>query len=315
MTILMETDCNHRELKGEFVYGWANGDLILLPCCSEIYQNATKNTTLKTSKFSAREFGEGRSYTTKNSEEVIYMGRMSWTEWPTFYCVEGEITTKKKHIFWNVSDEQFEAHDGASKIAHQNSDQCVPNYAELTDWLDITPCKSNNLIIDLEPAQSPKLKVSAYSQRLSNFYKEKDGELYWLSAYYQNSNPRLEGFDLPGEYLISILGVTSIVNPQPKIFTVNTDWGTHSGGNSRSRGRYSYPSSLDREKGDYVQEHALKILGLTSIFRLPEHDQQEAKDKFFGALVTPFISVPGGARREFDKLNLPNTQKPWKPHD
>jgi hypothetical protein len=45
MYILMHTDCVRRELSGKFIYGWRNGDLVLLPVDSDIYKTSVKYTT------------------------------------------------------------------------------------------------------------------------------------------------------------------------------------------------------------------------------------------------------------------------------
>lgn len=95
--LLMETNCSKRGLEGEFVYAWSGTDLVLLPCSSEEYADAVKNTERQGKTISARDLKPGCSYTTKKGEEVIYMGRFPWFRW-NLWDKKTRIS-QKKHVF------------------------------------------------------------------------------------------------------------------------------------------------------------------------------------------------------------------------
>ncbi len=140
--LLTETNCSKRGFEGEFVYAWSGKELVLLPCCSEEYGEACKNTERQGKKISLRDLKPGCSYTTKRDEEVIYMGRFMWHSW-CLYGGKGRVS-KKKHIFAYPGKNSpcFDFKNDASFLAELNSDDPVQNYAEMMDEFkgDIHSC-------------------------------------------------------------------------------------------------------------------------------------------------------------------------------
>ena len=132
--LLMETNCSKRGLEGEFIYAWCGTELVLLPCCSEEYSEAVKHTERLGKKISARDLKPGCSYTTKQNEQVIYIGRFPWFTWDA-YSHKTRIS-QKKHIFAHPTKlkygNKFFPKD-ASFLAELDNDDPVQNYAELVD--------------------------------------------------------------------------------------------------------------------------------------------------------------------------------------
>lgn len=100
--LLMHTDCNRREIRGDLVYAWHRGDLLLLPTSSEEYKNAKKYTQLQSQKVSARDLVPGRTYVTKAQDNVVYLGRYKYhevkTTWGCGSHTEARVG-KNQHMF------------------------------------------------------------------------------------------------------------------------------------------------------------------------------------------------------------------------
>lgn len=211
--LLMETNCLKRGLEGEFVYAWCGPELVLLPCSSEAYVEAVKYTARQGKKISARDLKPGCSYTTKQGEEVIYMGRFLWFKWK--YVDKGRIS-QKKHIFSyptkpDDDDTRFFPKD-ASFLAELNSEDPVQNYAELVDefngdihssaierW-ETTPLDP---IADEVFATGKRHEWSTDEELKRTLYTKKDGDFiyFWhLAIVITYDRPRecdvVRGYDL-----------------------------------------------------------------------------------------------------------------------
>ncbi len=142
--LLVETNCSRRGLEGEFVYAWHGTELVLLPCSSQEYSAALKNTERQGKKVSARDLKPGCSYTTKKGEEVIYMGRFPWFTWSLWK--KTTRISQKKHIFAHPSKpkygELFFPKGDASFLAELNNPDPVANYADLVDQFNGSPRSS-----------------------------------------------------------------------------------------------------------------------------------------------------------------------------
>lgn len=76
--ILQEcTSTKGKGLEGKFVYAWQGKHLVLLPVCSSDYQ-ASKKLIDSTEKITLRSLKVGASYKSKNSDNVVYLGKMTW---------------------------------------------------------------------------------------------------------------------------------------------------------------------------------------------------------------------------------------------
>lgn len=131
--LLMESNCNKRMLEGKFVYAWHGTELVLLPCNSEAYKDAIEHTARQSKNISAKDLVEGCSYTLKNGNEVIYLGRYKWYTWDVYADRPHARSMKRKHIFWDGED--FNKFDSMTRLAYINSPDPVQEYAELVDKL------------------------------------------------------------------------------------------------------------------------------------------------------------------------------------
>ena len=90
-------------LEGDFVYAWSGKELVLLPAESHEYKTSMDYTNLQTKKVTAKQMVKGYTYKTKDTKEVIYLGRHMWYEnkWPQRNSEDqfNHRSGKKKHIF------------------------------------------------------------------------------------------------------------------------------------------------------------------------------------------------------------------------
>jgi hypothetical protein len=87
-------------LEGEFVYSWDGKDLVLLPTSAPNYQDikAQSRVVNKNNYIKPSELKEGHSYTDKNGNEYVYMGRHEY--YPTTYI----NSTFTRHNYETASD-------------------------------------------------------------------------------------------------------------------------------------------------------------------------------------------------------------------
>lgn len=143
IAILMHTDCLRRGFEGEFVYGWAGTELVLLPVTTPEYTSSQAYTKLQGQKFSAKDLKPGRVYKSKRDGNFIYMGRHSWwkevNEPYNYYnrnpsqedLDKWRLAEYKYHIFVNEKGKEFELKDGAGHIAEEISEEIHEKYPEL----------------------------------------------------------------------------------------------------------------------------------------------------------------------------------------
>ena len=327
IAILMETDCNHRALDGKFVYAWAGGDIVLLPCGSETYQAATKNTELLTSKFSAKALVEGRSYTTKKGIEQVYMGRMPWTTWAgpyDYYRWQADkkklVETKRLHVFWCPDAKEFVGLPGATHIAHENSPECVPDYATLVDWLDQTPAKVGERPIELRPRGELHLKTSnsspfGWRSEVTTLFKVVGDKLYHIQATFTDIKNVKEALQHYRAYRASYHRTTATLM-KAKVMAVDGTLDEYKGVFDFGVVHYSPLDSVQCHRVEQEESQALLAeIGFAEGFFLPLDPEKakEAKQQFFGELHKPCVSMPNGEIRKLDILNMPETNQPWLP--
>lgn len=166
--ILMHTDCLRRGLIGEFVYAWCGTDLVLLPTNSEEYQTAVKYTSGLAKKVSAKSLTPGISYKTKREGDVIYIGRMSWYEYPnqnrySSNCWEGERLEKKVHVFTSDDGKTFIKKSSIEFLAEPNNDTPVSNYASLVDKFNKKTYANKFVKFEFRPVSfNPETKNESY---------------------------------------------------------------------------------------------------------------------------------------------------------
>lgn len=140
--ILTETDCLKRGLEGNFVYAYKGSELILLPCASEEYQKAVEHTERQNLSISAKDLKIGCSYTTKNGEEIVYVGRFpvkTIANRDAYLGTPLEFNKfSKKHIFCTKNDTKytFLPKSDLKFLAYLNSETPVTDYPFIIDEMN-----------------------------------------------------------------------------------------------------------------------------------------------------------------------------------
>ena len=99
--ILQEcTSTKGKGLEGEFVYAWQGTELVLLPANSEDYKESIKYTGLQAKKVTRKDMVPGCSYTTKQGEDLIYLGRFDYHEMGYVYAETQEEAIKRTGYHW-----------------------------------------------------------------------------------------------------------------------------------------------------------------------------------------------------------------------
>jgi hypothetical protein len=120
-------------LEGDFVYGWAGKDIVLIPSSSPDYLELTKfNDTLHQKKnVKSKELVLGATYQTKTNNEYIYLGKFEHYSY-------GGIPEGQKFFFGYPSDLDvvfITMKTLGDKLISVVSADCVSNYADLLDKL------------------------------------------------------------------------------------------------------------------------------------------------------------------------------------
>jgi len=139
VALLMHTDCDHREIQGELVYAWCGTELMLIPCSSEEYESAKEYTALQGVRVMAKDLKDGFTYATKNTEQLVYLGRHSYFEEKYKYDhTSGEHRTrkgKKFHIFCDLEGKNFKPIKSVpNTISKEISEAC---HDEFANWVDV----------------------------------------------------------------------------------------------------------------------------------------------------------------------------------
>ncbi len=98
MQILMYSDISKRDIVQECVFAWNGKNLVLLPTNSEQYLESLENTKKVNTKFSLKDIVVGQTYSTKNNNNVIYLGHFEWAKHS--YMTDSMQSVGKKHIFY-----------------------------------------------------------------------------------------------------------------------------------------------------------------------------------------------------------------------
>lgn len=99
--ILQEcTSTKGKGLEGEFVYAWQGPELILLPVCSEDYK-ASSELIEKTEKITMKDLKIGSAYKGKESDYLVYIGKMEWYLWQDKQEVVSGSSYYRRYRNWN----------------------------------------------------------------------------------------------------------------------------------------------------------------------------------------------------------------------
>jgi len=194
--ILQEcTSVKGKGLDGEFVYAWSGPELVLLPVCCAEYKSSNEFTNLQAKKVGKTDIVEGCAYMTKDSINLIYIGKFDYN-FINRYSHDDKVTLcKKQHIFYNAAANRYYPYDGFTKLASRITDVPVDNYAELVEkfttgrngskiiglYSEPMSIKMKNSYGSLCPVEIPYLKLSenrfksVYINEISTYsFKEYD---------------------------------------------------------------------------------------------------------------------------------------------
>lgn len=221
--ILMDGNCNHRVLDGEFVYSWHGTELVLLPCHSEAYKSAQTFTTLQAKTMSTKDFVPGHVYRTRKQEDYIFVGRFKW-HGRTYSSKTGGYISRSdiKFIFtplscWNGTAPKtdyrgmkvypsFEPMADVKRFAECITEKPVDNYASIMDEYNSLPqsAKVKEIIVTPKPFDLSEMVKNANNNHYSYYYvwgvgKDKHGvyHKYHLADPYRNNWAALT----PNDYL------------------------------------------------------------------------------------------------------------------
>ena len=85
-------------LEGEFVYGWDNLRLSLIPVKSEMYKNSMVFTNLNTKSIEESNLIIGATYVSKVVRNYIYLGHVHWST---------SASISKKHVFYDIKSDNL----------------------------------------------------------------------------------------------------------------------------------------------------------------------------------------------------------------
>lgn len=184
--ILMNTNCNKRELEGEFVYAWYGKDLMLLPVGCEEYKQSQKFTKLQTGKVNSKSLVPGCMYATKSTEELLYLGKFK------YYKTDCDYVTRFYNmediglhfIFLNKNNQVINL-KSVSSIAAQLSDIPITDYAEKLEIFS----KSMNaslpkefVVEKISEITFPEVDVACADDNYYFFYEEKNDNCIFLKT-------------------------------------------------------------------------------------------------------------------------------------
>lgn len=134
-------------LIGDFVYGWAGTELVLLPTETTDYKSSIESTELQNSNFSLKDLVIGRTYQFKDKSKCVYIGHehvLSCSNpcyWSTDYWKNSQIDSdnkkhlsgylNKEHTFYNVETDSFVFLNSGNSIANLYEETEYPDLANL----------------------------------------------------------------------------------------------------------------------------------------------------------------------------------------
>jgi len=181
-------------LEGEFVYGWAGKDLILIPTDSPDYIEISSYTDIVNSNLyvKTKDLIFGATYRTKNNEHYIYLGRFDyWKEkservevkgsrngwYPTYEYVYTNVNCGKHYYFVNSGESvnrynTLKLKNIGEKFIGVVSTEPVDNYSDLISQLECTT--------DYSPYDSTKDEYVSYA--LTEFIEKvpADGNTFYF---------------------------------------------------------------------------------------------------------------------------------------
>jgi hypothetical protein len=132
-------NCNSikgKGLEGNFVYGWEGTKLLLIPENSPDYKELTSHskTIYENKKFNVSNMIVGATYTTRQNEKWVYLGRYNLYEDSEWRSDVGKNKGKYYYFFCNGVFNTIKSIE--NKIVDIFSQDCVDNYSDLMTLLE-----------------------------------------------------------------------------------------------------------------------------------------------------------------------------------
>lgn len=191
--ILSENDCmKGKGLTGEYVYGWAGTELILLPTNCEDYISSTKFTEVQSKKIPLKDLKVGYQYRTKDLSVVTYIGKHKYYTHQSYYR-PSKKNGENSHIFYS---NKFYKVTSGDKLAEEIGES--PDYAELIDkyYNSIYASDIDSFVVngeDKEYCESLYSHTYGYS---TSYYvmsiKNNKIEMKWMYLHKDNNTDRIK---------------------------------------------------------------------------------------------------------------------------
>lgn len=196
-------------LEGEFLYAWNGTELVLLPVCCQEYQESVNYRTLQAKKITSKEVIPGCSFKTKDKQEVMYLGKFTWSDpqEKDRYLYGSKFVGKKKHVFLilgniknNETDwykptaiekqrKKYWLQDGFTKLAECTSDKPIPQFADAFEELSNSVFVSKPVKLETSDA-SFNLDYLSYCRGLPIFIIMNEEVLIGSVEYVEGSTRR-----------------------------------------------------------------------------------------------------------------------------
>jgi len=162
-------------LEGDFIYGWSDKDIILIPVESPDYLALSNLNKLRHEhvKFDGKTLIAGATYKTDQNESLIYLGR--------FYESNGDKKETKTYFFYDIKSSYRQIRTIKSltnSIIEVIDENCVEDYSNLMDELLKSDLYSER--------EQKKDKYIDYTYEEFKTAVEKDG--YWGRVFTMEDN-------------------------------------------------------------------------------------------------------------------------------
>lgn len=183
--ILQHCNCyKGKGLEGSFVYAWQGKDLILLPTSCPEYQSSIEFTKLQTTTVKVKELKEGATYTTKQTQDLVYVGRKdywfaldktqdNWRRSKTLRTKSLTAGFKKIFVFWNEKKKNKKGEvkgglvflDSLKTISCLKQDVMHPDFAFFNEKYEKTVNVCKVVGVELKPTTQKHFQGELVTER------------------------------------------------------------------------------------------------------------------------------------------------------
>lgn len=201
--ILENTNCiKGKGLEGDFVYGWAGAELLLIPTLSPDYVQLAKFNDLRHNKthIKSKDLIIGATYLHKSNEKMIYMGRFKKFKYERWSSSSSKTPLGEHFFFTQLSkavkddddDDDFDSTDNIKTFKSLNDyfievidSNCVSNFAQLMDKIEKSPIYC--------PIDESKTQYVEYTETEAQKLLKKNYFYFFTFDTHKNITGRIEG--------------------------------------------------------------------------------------------------------------------------